>query len=174
MKEHVRDLTAGIVLLAFSVIYFALTQNIRAFVGDGATPITARTMPRIWAVIAILCSGSLVIRSLWRIKREKEMPAESSPDEKMTVGLWLRHNYAVAGTFVILALYAAALKSVGYVVGTFFYLMIQIPLLTQKERLRERKYWLFTLILAAVFILVTDYMFVKWFSVRLPKGLIGF
>jgi putative tricarboxylic transport membrane protein len=172
LKEHVRDLATGILFLVFSIVYFIFTWNIRAFSGDGATPITAKTMPQIWAVLAMLCAVCLIVRSLSRMKKAK---AEGETREKpMSVGEWLKHNYAVVGTFVMLAVYAAALKPVGYVVSTMVYLLIQIPLLTQKEKLKQPRTYVITLILTVVFTILTDYMFVRLFSVRLPKGLIGF
>ena len=70
MKEHRRDLVTGTVLLVLAVIYLGLTKGIRAFTGDGATPITAKTMPQIWGVIMLLCAAGLIVRSLIRQKKQ--------------------------------------------------------------------------------------------------------
>ena len=172
MKEHRRDLVTGTVLLVLAVIYLGLTKGIRAFTGDGATPITAKTMPQIWGVIMLLCAAGRIVRSLIRIRKATAAGEKRTPGDGLAG--WLKHNYAVVGTFLALAVYSAAMKPAGYLISTMVYLLVQIPLLTPKEKRKDPKMWIITVVLAVVFALVTDYMFVKLFSVRLPKGLIGF
>ena len=172
LKEHRNDLIAGIVLAIFSIIYLGLTTQVRAFTGVGATPITARTMPQIWGVVLLLCAVILIGRSFARIKKEKA--AGGTMEKAATPKEWLSHNYAVVGTFAALFVYAAIFKTVGYVISTILYLAVQIPLLTPKEELKKPKTYVIAVILILIFTFATDYMFVKWFSVRLPKGFWGF
>lgn len=176
MNENRKDIATGVTLMVFSIAYLVLTSGIRVFKGDGSTPITARTMPRIWAVVMLACSCILLVRSLLRMKKavgEEENGAKTSTFKADALE-WLRHNYAVVGTFAVLILYSLLMRRLGYVLDTVLYLLIQIPLLTPKEKRKNPLTWVITLILAVLVPLLTDYLFVKWFAVRLPRGLWGF
>lgn len=77
------------------------------------------------------------------------------------------------GTFIILFLYAFAMRPVGYLISTFVYLIVQVVLLTQRKKI-NKKIILKALILAVVFSVLSDYLFVELLSVPLPAGILGF
>lgn len=171
MKKFEKDLAAGIVLLLFSVFYFIKAGDIAVFGGSAEALISARTVPYLWAVICFMLAAALVIRSLVGISKLKA--AGETRERRASLKEWFADNYAVVGTFIILALYAFCMRKAGYLLDTFVYLMIQIPLLTQKEKI-NRKLLLKALIVAAVFSVLTDYLFVELLNVPLPNGLLGF
>lgn len=170
MGKNAKDLAAGICLLCISVIYCVLAQSIKVFTGIGATPISAKGLPIVWAV----CLGSLAIDLILRgargIRHGKDS-GEKMPQIAATA--WVKDNFAVLGTFAALFIYALCWKSVGYLISTVIYLFIQIQLLTDKER-RGKKNVLLTLTLSLAFTFLSYYIFVKLLSVQLPRGIFAF
>lgn len=170
MEKHLKDLAAGCVLFCVSIAYCILAKDIKIFTGVGATPISARDMPVVWAACLALLSILLVIRGAKGISQCRKA-GEQMPQVSVTA--WLKDNYAVMGTFAALFIYALCWKKIGYLITTFVYLIIQIQLLTDREK-RGKKNAAITLILAVFFTLASYYVFVKLLSVQLPRGIWAF
>lgn len=171
MNNAKRDLAAGIVVLLFSLFYFTKIGDIVVFGTSTEALVSARTVPYLWAGICFVLSACLIVRSLLQMKKLKAAGEVSK--ERNAIKAWLADNYAVVGTFAMLALYAFSMRKVGYLLDTFAYLMIQIPLLTQRGKINKRLV-ITTLIIAVVFSVLTDYLFVELLSVPLPEGVLGF
>lgn len=170
MKKCVKDMIAGAVLALFSIVYYIASHSIQSF-GSNKDFISARTIPVAWAVLLLVLSAALMIRSYSEIRRLKAAGEEIFSGR--TFKDWLADNYAVIGTFVMLFLYAFAMRPVGYLVSTFVYLIIQVVLLTQREKI-NKKLIVKALILAVAFSVASDYLFVELLSVPLPSGILGF
>lgn len=170
MGKHLKDLTTGCCLFCVSIVYFILAKDIKIFAGVGATPISARDMPVIWAVCLALLSILLIIRAAKGISLCKKA-GEQAPQIRAAV--WLKDNYTVLGTFAALFIYAFCWKKIGYLTTTFVYLVIQIQLLTDREK-RGKKNIAITLILSVLFTLASYYVFGKILSVQLPRGIWAF
>ena len=168
-KKARTDLIAGIVLALFSIFYFHFAGEIKIFAGAGSS-ISARTIPYMWAALLFLLSICLIFRDL---RRPGEAVENIPEGETRDFRWWLSENYAVVGTFAALILYALLLKRLGYMLSTFLYLMVQIMLLTEKARFNGKTF-LRGLLIAVLFTLISDYLFVRLLHVPLPKGLFGF
>ena len=82
--------------------------------------ISARTIPVAWAVLLLVLSVVLMVRGYAEIRHLKATGEEifSGRTPKRLAG---GDNYAVIGTFIILFLYAFAMRPVGYLISTFVY-----------------------------------------------------
>ena len=169
MKKCVKDLIAGAVLALCSIGYYIASHSIQSF-GSNKDFISARTIPVAWAVLLLVLSVVLMVRSYAEIRHLKATGEEIFSGR--TPKDWLADNYAVIGTFIILFLYAFAMRPVGYLISTFVYLIVQV-LLTQRKKI-DKKLILKALILAVVFSVLSDYLFVELLSVPLPAGILGF
>lgn len=170
MKKCVKDLIAGAVLALCSIGYYIASHSIQSF-GSNKDFISARTIPVAWAVLLLVLSVVLMVRSYAEISHLKATGEEIFSGR--TPKDWLADNYAVIGTFIILFLYAFAMRPVGYLISTFVYLIVQVVLLTQRKKI-NKKLILKALILAVVFSVLSDYLFVELLSVPLPAGILGF
>lgn len=169
MNKHIRDLAAGIAFLCFSAFYYASTFDIVIFAGASASPITARTLPVVWAFLMALLAVILVFRSLRRLGREREGVRPGFRAGAVTD--WGRDNLSVVGTFGALFLYAACLKNAGYLLSTPVYLFVQILLLTERKKLGRRTV-LFSCGLSLLFTLASYWLFSKVLMVPLPRGIL--
>lgn len=169
MKKCVKDLIAGAVLALCSIGYYIASHSIQSF-GSNKDFISARTIPVAWAVLLLVLSVVLMVRSYAEIRHLKATGEEIFSGR--TPKDWLADNYAVIGTFIILFL-SFAMRPVGYLISTFVYLIVQVVLLTQRKKI-NKKLILKALILAVVFSVLSDYLFVELLSVPLPAGILGF
>ncbi|WP_427042734.1 tripartite tricarboxylate transporter TctB family protein (plasmid) [Fusobacterium sp. SB021] len=160
--EEKRDLFVGIIVGLFSILYYIGALQIKMYKGLGVSVIDSSEVPKKWAIFLFLLSIMLIIRSVKRMKKSSE--------KNVSLAQLLTLNKEVGLTFILLAIYTVFLKQLGFVTATFLYIFFQTLVLTKKEK---RNYKL-TIILAIIFSVLIDYIFVELLSVLLPKGIIGF
>lgn len=160
--EEKRDLFVGIIVGLFSILYYIGALQIKMYKGLGVSVIDSSEVPKKWAIFLFLLSIMLIIRSVKRMKKSSE--------KNVSLVQLLTLNKEVGLTFILLAIYTVFLKQLGFVTATFLYIFFQTLVLTKKEK---RNYKL-TIILAIIFSVLIDYIFVELLSVLLPKGIIGF
>ena len=160
--EEKRDLFVGIIVGFFSILYYIGALQIKMYKGLGVSVIDSSEVPKKWAIFLFLLSIMLIIRSVKRMKKSSE--------KNVSLAQLLTLNKEVGLTFILLAIYTVFLKQLGFVTATFLYIFFQTLVLTKKEK---RNYKL-TIILAIIFSVLIDYIFVELLSVLLPKGIIGF
>lgn len=160
--EEKRDLFVGIIVGLFSILYYIGALQIKMYKGLGVSVIDSSEVPKKWAIFLFLLSIMLIIRSVKRMKKSSE--------KNVSLAQLLTLNKEVGLTFILLAIYTVFLKQLGFVTATFLYIFFQTLVLTKKEK---RNYKL-TIILAIIFSVLIDYVFVELLSVLLPKGIIGF
>ena len=170
MEKHRKDLVAGCCLCCISAVYYILSKDIKIFTNVGATPISARDMPVVWAACLAFLSILLAVRGARGIIQCKKTGEQMPP---INAAAWLKDNYAVIGTFAALFIYTLCWKKIGYLLTTLIYLIVQIQLLTDKEK-RGKKNIAITLVLSVLFTFVSYYVFVKLLSVQLPRGIWAF
>lgn len=173
MNKHLRDLITGIAFLCFSAFYYISSFDIVVFAGASASPITARTLPVIWAALMTLLAVVLIARSLRGLRSEKAAGGEPVRFKTGAAAAWLKDNLSVVGTFAALFLYAAFLKDIGYLICTAVYLFVQILLLTERKKL-SGKTAAFACVLSLLFTLASYWLFSKILMVPLPRGVLYF
>ncbi len=160
-KRYNVDYFAALGFMAFGV--FMLINALRFKQVSLEMVIGSEFMPRLIAVLIILLSGTLWIRSL-KAKRA-EVPqgiAVGQPRRKS-------NKFSVYGTFVLLGIYVLLLESVGFIVMTIPYLFLQMNLMTDQEKRRPILFG----VIAIVVTLVIEYIFNTFFYLMLPEGILS-
>ena len=91
MKKCVKDLIAGAVLALCSIGYYIASHSIQSF-GSNKDFISARTIPVAWAVLLLVLSVVLMVRSYAEIRHLKATGEEIFSGR--TPKDWLADNYA--------------------------------------------------------------------------------
>ena len=165
--DYRKNIISGGVLMLAALFYFVNAFSIRVFSGLGKSVIDSSTMPKIWGVCLFLLSFTIFIRGIKEMKAAKALLSQSA-GTKFSLTNSIRENYAVIGTFIILAIYILLLNTVGFIIMTAIYLFCQILILTQPQKRRVT----LTAGIAVVFSLAIYFLFVKALYIILPGGLL--
>ena len=166
--DYRKNLYPGVALTVFSAGYLALSGQIQIFTGSGATPLDSRFMPRLWGTFLLILSLILVFRGMKQ--RKEALASETSSKVGLSLVEKIADNREVILSFVFLAIYTAALKRVGFMISTAVFLYAQTLLLTPKEK----RNYIIPAVVAILFAVGIDFIFVKLLSVLLPTGIFGF
>ncbi len=148
-----RDGIAGLVVLAASLVLFALTLDLK---GNPMVPVGPGFYPRIVLAITALLSLGLVLSDVLARKR---VPARE-PGPKLNYPL-------VALNFGVFGLYVAALPGLGFRIATFAYVVAANALLA---RPRSARGWGGAVIFGFATAFATWLIFERELSVLLPRG----
>ena len=153
-----RDGVAGFVVLAASLVLFALTLDLQ---DSPLVPVGPGFYPRIVLGITALLSLGLVVSDLLARRERKLTPAA-------TVAPGPRLNYPLeAMSFGVFALYCVALPNLGFRIATFAYVVASNALLAPPRGWRG---WAGSVILGLATAFVTWLVFERYLSVLLPRG----
>ncbi len=166
--DYRKNLYPGIVLSIFSIVYIALSGQIQIFTGSGATPLDARFIPRMWGSVLLLLSLILVFRGM----KQKIEAKSAGIDVKGGLSLMERvmEGREVILSFVALGIYVVIMKNVGFLISTTAYIYFATLILTPKSK----RNYILPLIVAIAFAAGIDFIFVRFLSVLLPMGILGF
>jgi putative tricarboxylic transport membrane protein len=153
-----RDLIAGLVCLATSLVLLALTYNLPG--PSLLVPIGPGFYPRIVLGITAVLSAALVVQSLLA-RRGAALPKTAGAPEYINYRL-------VLATFAIFGLYVGFLPYLGYRVATFLFVGALQAILEPPAGARS---WGRVLIVAVATAAATYYTFEGYLSVLLPRGL---
>jgi putative tricarboxylic transport membrane protein len=151
-----RDAIAGLVVLAASLVLFALTLDLK---DSPLVPIGPGFYPRVvLGITAALSLGLVVVDVLARRKQPVAPVAQQGT----------RPNYSlVAVSFGVFALYCVALPALGFRISTFVYVVASNLLLSPPRGTRS---WVFAAVLGVATTFVTWLVFERYLSVLLPRG----
>lgn len=155
MKKY-GDLICGtlcaVIAAAVLVMSIQIGQKESASIG-------ADFVPKIASVIMLIFSVVLMVRG-WKASQSYEEKKAEYPSNLPGILIMI----------AALVLYAATLKTVGFLLTTVIFLFLAIVLMSRKE---ETHYVLFIVISVAA-TLAIYLIFTRFFSIRLPRGLITF
>ncbi len=157
MKKKYWDLASGIFLLVFSVALYFGAKNVKTL---SVSSVGSGTFPSIVAVVLAIVSVAIIVGGVKKAR---------GPDEKAKTDGGKPRMWAVVATFVIMAIYATLMPSVGFMITTAVYLFAQMYIMAAKE---HQKPILFGVISVVASVSIY-YMFVKVFSLMLPAGILG-
>ena len=158
-----RDLTTGLVCLAASLLFFALTLDLPG--PSLLVPIGPGFYPRIVLGITAVLSAMLAVQALLAYRR-KSASVRRSPKTATEPGP--RPNYGlVAWSFAIFGIYVALLPPLGFRIATLVFVLGLQWLL---GRPRTSKAWITACVIAAVTAFATFHLFQDYLSVLLPRG----
>ena len=161
-----KDLVTGIIAAAFSAFYLMQTTGIKIF-GGATAGVTAQTIPRLWGGAMLVLSIILILRSIIAMRKRGEKSAE----EQQGILAQLKERREVVYTFVLLILYAALMKPVGFIIMSILYVYLQVWVLTPPEK-RTKKMHGIAGGLAVFFSVSLYFVFTKYLMVMLPPGIL--
>lgn len=151
-----KDFITGICGMVFSAVLFGLSVEIGM---KENTTIGADFMPKIVAVAMFILFAMVTYYGYRQMKSGEE---EKKPDYKP--------NYpGVAIIFAGMILYAALLKTVGFILTSLVFLLFAIVMMTKKEEMKPVKY----IIITVIAVLFIYFVFTGIFGIRLPKGILN-
>lgn len=151
-----RDGISGLVVLAASLVLFALTLELK---DSPLVPIGPGFYPRIVLGVTAAFALLLVISDFLAQRRQALRPPSPAG---------ARPNYAaVVLHFTVFALYCVALPSLGFRIATFAYVAATNALMAPP---RDTRQWLRVFLLAFFTALATWLVFERYLSVLLPRG----
>ena len=161
-----KDLVTGIIAAAFSAFYLMQTAGIKIF-GGATAGVTAQTIPRLWGGAMLVLSIILILRSIIAMRKRGEKSAE----EQQGILAQLKERREGVYTFVLLILYAALMKPVGFIIMSILYVYLQVWVLTPPEK-RTKKMHGIAGGLAVFFSVSLYFVFTKYLMVMLPPGIL--
>lgn len=159
------DLITGLVGAAFSGFYLYETTTVKIFGGSATAGVNAQTVPKLWGGCLMALSIILIVRALLKMKSEKG--GKSLRDWLQSV----RNRREVVYTFILLILYAALMKPVGFIITSIVYVYLQIWVLTPLEK-RNGKVRKIAAGLAVFFSVSLYFLFTNYLMVMLPPGIL--
>ncbi|MFC2638178.1 MAG: tripartite tricarboxylate transporter TctB family protein [Mitsuokella sp.] len=159
------DLMTGIAGAVFSGFYLVQATTVKVFGGAATAGVNAQTVPKIWGGCLLALSLVLIVRALLAMRKEKETKGLREILEA------IRHRREVVYTFVLLILYAALMRPVGFILTSIAYILLQIWVLTPLEK-RSRRVLGIAAGLAVFFSISLYFVFTKYLMVMLPPGIL--
>ena len=158
MSHNKKEILSGVIFFLIAVALYAGSYAIVVTTNDAMGP---QFFPR---TVAVLMGLLAVVQVAGGQKKEKK---EHGDGEKGSISI------RAAATMAILFAYALLVQTVGFIIMTAFYLMVQILLLLPEKSLKSRKGILITAALSIVAPIFIYQLFYRAFSIFLPAGLLG-
>ena len=150
-----KNLTTGIFSVVLGLAYLAGTYNIPVY--DAADSVGPRSFPFLTTAI-VICSGLALIVS--DLRREERKPFSWGFVSER--GVWMK----IAVTMVASIGYGLVLDWLGYLIATFFFMMVVSTLINVGRHKQN-------VIIAALFSIITFISFALLLKLSLPRGLLG-
>ncbi len=150
-----KNLTTGIFSVVLGLAYLAGTYNIPVF--DAADAVGPRSFPFLVAAIVIGCGVALIINDL-RSKERKPFSWGFAAES----GIWIK----IVVTMLAGIGYGLVLDWLGYLIATFFFMMIVTTLINVGRHKQN-------LIIAVLFSVISFLSFALLLKLSLPRGLLG-
>lgn len=160
MMTRFRDLTGGVFFLAFSVFLYVTSYQIRLTKAD---PIGPQFFPRLVAVLIGVLALVSIVRSLLRLREQKN--ATASGGKPLAV-------VPLLATCVLLVAYMLLIDKVGFILLSVIYLYLQILLISPPEEL-QKKNLLINGVVSVLVPVALYHLFYHAFGIFLPEGLLG-
>jgi len=158
--EKYKELAAGVIFLTFSVAYYHNATTIRVLARHFYN---AQWLPKLLAIVMIALSIAQIIYGVKALNQRQTRQDEGGEAAAVSNQ---SGNIRILATIVILAIYIALLRQVGFLVMTMVYVFLQTLVLTPKEK----RSILFIAALSVVVSLAIHLMFVQGFQLMLPRG----
>ena len=170
------DIVVGASISSFAIFYLVSASKVRIFQGAGATVINSQTIPMIWGWLLLILGVALAIKGIQPMLQQKKLEVGNSCEHTegtafQTRGVlqFLLDNLVVVGTIVLLVVYILTMKTVGFVLSSTGYLVLQSSLLIRDHRKKKLP---FVLLLSIIVSVGTYVLFVRSLNVPLPAGVL--
>lgn len=150
-----KNLTTGIFSVILGLVYLAGTYNIP--LNDAGDSVGPRSFPFLIAALVLICGVALIINDL-RSKDRKPFSWGFASES----GVWLR----IIATMVVGIIYGLVLDWLGYLIATFFFMIIVTTLINVGRHKQN-------LIVSVLFSIISFISFALILKLSLPRGLLG-
>ncbi len=137
-KKNFTDLIAGIVIMLMAAFFYWTTFGTKSFLGTGRGRTAPDTIPKIVAAAMFVLGMIIAVKWFIDFKRGTLSPVEAEDDSEDCVGMTekqiqTRHLFqkiTMPITIVLIFLYIFLMPKIGFTISTFFFLLLQITLLS--------------------------------------------
>ena len=173
-KKNFTDLISGIVLMALASFFYWTTIGTKSFMKAGKGRLAPDTVPKVVAIAMFVLGVIIIVKWLINTKQGKIAPAEKEDDSANTEGMTeeqiknrrLFQKITLPCTLVLIFLYILLMPKIGFTIATFFFLTLQITLLSTDI---SAKSWLKSLLIALVASVGIYVIFGCAFGLAVPK-----
>lgn len=173
-KRNYTDLISGIVIMVLAAFFFYTTFGTKSFLGTGRGRTAPDTIPKIVACAMFVLGAIITGKWLLQLRRGTLPPVQEEDDaadcEGMTEAQILsRHRFqkiTMPLTLLFIFCYIFAMPRVGFTISTFFFLTLQITLLSADL---SAKSWVKSLLIALIASVGIYLIFGCAFNLAVPK-----
>ena len=173
-KKNFTDLISGIVVMALASFFYWTTIGTKSFMKAGKGRLAPDTVPKAVAIAMFALGVIIIVKWLINTKQGKIAPAEKEDDSANTEGMTeeqiknrrLFQKITLPCTLVLIFLYILLMPKIGFTIATFFFLTLQITLLSTDI---SAKSWLKSLLIALVASVGIYVIFGCAFGLAVPK-----
>ena len=173
-KKNFTDLISGIVVMALASFFYWTTIGTKSFMKAGKGRLAPDTVPKVVAIAMFVLGVIIIVKWLINTKQGKIAPAEKEDDSANTEGMTeeqiknrrLFQKITLPCTLVLIFLYILLMPKIGFTIATFFFLTLQITLLSTDL---SAKSWLKSLLIALVASVGIYVIFGCAFGLAVPK-----
>jgi hypothetical protein len=152
MSRRIIDILAGLIILIIGVVMVYSTKNMKAVIPNDVGP---AFLPKTIGICLIVLS---LIKLVFSIK---------SKENESIGGMQLLGTGLT--TILITGIYVIVFRNLGFIISSMLYLMAQIPLLKQDEKVSIKA----ILAISLISPIAIYFIFVKLLNLMLPSGVLG-
>ena len=173
-SKNYSDLVAGIVVMLLAAFFYWTTLGTKSFMKAGRGRLAPDAVPKAVAIAMFVLGIVIIVKWLIDSARGKVKPAEAFDDSEDCVGMTeeqvrnrhLFQKITMPCTLVLIFLYILLMPRIGFTIDTFFFLTLQITLLSTVLSVKS---WLKNALIALIASLAIFIIFGCAFGLAVPK-----
>lgn len=173
-SKNFSDLIAGIVVVLLAAFFYWTTLGTKSFMKAGRGRLAPDAVPKAIAIAMFVLGIVIIVKWLIDSARGKVKPVEAIDDSEDCIGLTeeqiknrhLFQKITMPCTLVLIFLYIVLMPRIGFTIDTFFFLTLQITLLSTDLSVKS---WLKSALIALIAALAIFIIFGCAFGLAVPK-----
>lgn len=173
-SKNYSNLVAGIVVMLLAAFFYWTTLGTKSFMKAGRGRLAPDAVPKAVAIAMFVLGIVIIVKWLIDSARGKVKPAEAFDDSEDCVGMTeeqvrnrhLFQKITMPCTLVLIFLYILLMSRIGFTIDTFFFLTLQITLLSTVLSVKS---WLKSALIALIASLAIFIIFGCAFGLAVPK-----
>ena len=173
-SKNYSDLVAGIVVKLLAAFFYWTTLGTKSFMKAGCGRLAPDAVPKAVAIAMFVLGIVIIVKWLIDSARGKVKPAEAFDDSEDCIGMTeeqvrnrhLFQKITMPCTLVLIFLYILLMSRIGFTIDTFFFLTLQITLLSTVLSVKS---WLKSALIALIASLAIFIIFGCAFGLAVPK-----
>lgn len=173
-SKNFSDLIAGIVVMLLAAFFYWTTLGTKSFMKAGRGRLAPDAVPKAVAIAMFVLGIVIIVKWLMDSARGKVKPVEAIDDSEDCIGLTeeqiknrhLFQKITMPCTLVLIFLYIVLMPRIGFTIDTFFFLTLQITLLSTDLSVKS---WLKSALIALIAALAIFIIFGCAFGLAVPK-----